>query len=856
MTWRSRFPHRRHLARVPTLWVVVALGLALPAGALGAQSSCVRRRDGERAAPARWAAPLDRLVALHGGEIPLRDALDRIAAAGGIRLSYSGDLLPLDRPVCPAFDSVSLGDALSILLRGTAVAPVVTGVDQVVLTPAPRSAAPEDSTTSRVNVLDRVVVTGSAVAASQRPLTIALDVIPGARLQRRSAGGLADALDAEVPGMWLWQQSPSTLLARYGSIRGASSFGMSYPKIYIDGIAVANPLVVTRLLPGAIDHVEVIRGPQGAALYGADAISGVVNIVTRHDAPDSASGHAALSSDAGLSQTAFAAHGAIVQHHELRLEGGSSVRSAGLTIGGGSMGEFIPGAFSRDLQGVAGARLVGARTSFVATARFYASEAGAAANPLVGGGTAGTIAATRLDERQADAALAPAAVGAGVEADSEPQSVREYTLGGTLRYAQSDRWTHSIVAGVDGFRLNNVAADGVPMPSAVDSALRAAGGGADRATLRASSVARVGGADRAAATLTLAVEHSALREIAPADRDGDARLDAARAAASEITMWRNSTGFIAQSDASFRDALFVTAGARLERDDAVGGGGQFTTLPMVGVAVVRDRGPFTAKLRAAYGRGLRPASLSAREIAWDGMRRAANVPALAPEEQSGVEAGVDLFVGSDFALHATRFDQRAFGLIQPVALADSASSSSAGTRRVSYELQNVGEIGNRGWELQSTARAGHLSLTGALSLVDSRVRRTAPGYTGDLQPGDRMLAVPARTASGVAEWRTSTWSTSVSVSRASNWIDYDRLAIAAAWAGGANPRQFDGAQLRSFWRGYPGVTRLGVSLSRQLTRGFSLLLTGDNLLDQQVGEPDDITIVPGRTLTAGLRASF
>ena len=32
--------------------------------------------------------------------------------------------------------------------------------------------------------------------------------------------------------------------------------------------------------------MEVIRGPQGAALYGSDAISGVVNIVTRHEGAD------------------------------------------------------------------------------------------------------------------------------------------------------------------------------------------------------------------------------------------------------------------------------------------------------------------------------------------------------------------------------------------------------------------------------------------------------------------------------------------------------------------------------------------------------------------------------------------
>ena len=61
-------------------------------------------------------------------------------------------------------------------------------------------------------------------------------------------------------------------------------------KVYIDGIEVANPLLLTQITPELIERVEVIRGPQGAALYGSDAISGVVNIVSRHEGagPDGA----------------------------------------------------------------------------------------------------------------------------------------------------------------------------------------------------------------------------------------------------------------------------------------------------------------------------------------------------------------------------------------------------------------------------------------------------------------------------------------------------------------------------------------------------------------------------------------
>jgi iron complex outermembrane receptor protein len=43
-------------------------------------------------------------------------------------------------------------------------------------------------------------------------------------------------------------------------------------------------------------------------------------------------------------------------------------------------------------------------------------------------------------------------------------------------------------------------------------------------------------------------------------------------------------------------------------------------------------------------------------------------------------------------------------------------------------------------------------------------------------------------------------------------------------------------------------------VGRNFYRGLSLTLSGENLLNRQHGEPDNITVVPGRTLSFGLRA--
>jgi iron complex outermembrane recepter protein len=285
--------------------------------------------------------------------------------------------------------------------------------------------------------------------------------------------------------------------------------------------------------------------------------------------------------------------------------------------------------------------------------------------------------------------------------------------------------------------------------------------------------------------------------------------------------------------------------------------------------MLRDYGSLTVKLRSAYGRGIRPATTPIRETAWFDPQSQAQLLALSPEQQSGIETGMDVYVGKTFDVQLTRFDQLASGLIQRVAYVVSSPQTQAPSgsseehdrpyapadRHISYELQNVGAITNRGWELKSDLNVASLVLSETFSTVDSRVKHVATSYIGDLRVGDRMLEVPARTGSASATWIGGGWTSSVVASRAWDWIDYDRVALAGAFS---NSTQADaemvGQRLRNYWLRYSGVTRLRASLGRSLFRGFSFTLSGENLLDRQRGEPDNVTVVPGRTLSFGLRA--
>ena len=802
-----------------------------------AQSLCAPSGDFV-ASLTTWNPPLDRRVSLHARDISLREALDRLSAGTNVRLSYATEAVPLDSRVCASFDSLYLGEALSLVLRGTSVLPIAAGGEHVVL--APLQASQEGDETPHIpRVLDRVVVTGNAIAAPARRLTIAMNTVSGSQLSRYGGGNLAQALSDAVPGLWLWQTPPTSLLAHYGSIRGTSSFGASYPKIYVDGIELANPLLITQFTPETVERIEVIRGPQGAALYGTDAISGVINIVTRHDGTDggpSAEGRSSV----GAASSAYVPRSAITQEHAVTIRQGSSAQSSTLSLSSGGIGEYVPGAFVRHESGSAGFRLVRSKFIVTATGRAFDSRSSDPFSPLF----RDSVSAAR----------------AGL---TTPESVREYTVGGSATIIQNEQWTHALVAGFDGTHISNLADYHTPLPSASGPDLGSAGGTANLVTLRASSVAKIGDAENLAANLTFSGE-SSLLDYKP---QGDSITPAGGPAAQSAIQRRTMAG-VAQANVSWRDAGYLTGGLRVERNDILGSS-SVSVLPMIGAAVLHEYGPLTVKLRSAYGRGIRQAANAARETAWFDPRGEAHRLSLSPEEQSGVEAGVDLFVGKSFGLQVTRFDQLASGLIQRVAYTYAGNPRPTRLpedinqtepvhpedRHIDYTFQNVGEITNRGWEVKSDVTLAALSLGGTYSTVDSRVRRVAKGYTGDLRVGDRMLEVPAKTGSLTAALNGASWTGSLTASRSWDWINYDAVALAGAFS---NSTQTDaalvGQQLRNYWLKYAGVTRLRASIGRNLFRGLAFTLSGENLLNRQHGEPDNITVVPGRTLSFGLKA--
>jgi vitamin B12 transporter len=164
--------------------------------------------------------------------------------------------------------------SLLALAWGLAVQLMPTGAAQAQSTTSTTSA----STTSSSDI----VITGSREPLARHQLAADVVVIDAERIRNSGADSLEDLLRREAGLQLLRNGGPGQSAGL--SIRGASR---GQTLLLIDGVRVGSaslgtPELDTLTLAG-IERIEVLRGP-GSSLYGADALGGVVQIVTQRAA--------------------------------------------------------------------------------------------------------------------------------------------------------------------------------------------------------------------------------------------------------------------------------------------------------------------------------------------------------------------------------------------------------------------------------------------------------------------------------------------------------------------------------------------------------------------------------------------
>lgn len=218
------------------------------------------------ARPSAWAQP----VSLTGTVVDISGA----AIAGAEIAATTADGRTVNAESAP--DGTFTIDGAVTSLRvvapgfsGTEV-PTPNGTVRVVLRPA--------------GFADSVVVTATR-GAERLPSAASSTVLTSAELSNSPAGSLDDVL-RQTPGFSLFRRSSSRVAnptTQGVTLRGVSGSGASRTLVLADGVPLNDPfgswVYWNRVPQAAVDRVEVVRGATGD-LYGADALGGVVQVLT------------------------------------------------------------------------------------------------------------------------------------------------------------------------------------------------------------------------------------------------------------------------------------------------------------------------------------------------------------------------------------------------------------------------------------------------------------------------------------------------------------------------------------------------------------------------------------------------
>jgi vitamin B12 transporter len=133
-------------------------------------------------------------------------------------------------------------------------------------------------------VVEPVVVTATKVETPSEQIGASISVVNGDDFQTYRYPSVDEAL-RNVPGVEI-RRSGSYGKTSSITIRGANA---NQVQVLVDGVRVKSPTLgqvdLSDLSPDLIERIEIIRGGQ-STLYGADAVGGVVNIITRKGSGD------------------------------------------------------------------------------------------------------------------------------------------------------------------------------------------------------------------------------------------------------------------------------------------------------------------------------------------------------------------------------------------------------------------------------------------------------------------------------------------------------------------------------------------------------------------------------------------
>lgn len=161
--------------------------------------------------------------------------------------------------------------------------------------------------------MDAVVVTGTPGATKRRAIGNAISAVSAQEIEAAPNYTLNEALAGQATGTIVLNNSGQVGTGSTIRLRGNSSFSQSQvPLIYVDGVRLRSDAYATsdeadqsasplnNINPDDIESIEIVKGAAATTLYGTEAASGVIQIITKKGTAGAASW--SFSADQGFHQ--------------------------------------------------------------------------------------------------------------------------------------------------------------------------------------------------------------------------------------------------------------------------------------------------------------------------------------------------------------------------------------------------------------------------------------------------------------------------------------------------------------------------------------------------------------------------
>ena len=140
------------------------------------------------------------------------------------------------------------------------------------------------SLNTNAQALSDVVVTGVGVATSRKKVPIDVATVSSKDFAPSVTTNVQQALDGQIAGASITQSSGTPGAGFNIILRAVNSLDNTTPLILVDGIQMNRDNNINNLDPSTVDHIEVVKGPAGGMLYGAQGANGVIQVFTKKGA--------------------------------------------------------------------------------------------------------------------------------------------------------------------------------------------------------------------------------------------------------------------------------------------------------------------------------------------------------------------------------------------------------------------------------------------------------------------------------------------------------------------------------------------------------------------------------------------